>query len=261
MKSKLVSFHKGRLPKSQNFYQQMPLERVNEFSYLGMTLTSQMCFSSHIKSIAMKANLRVGLLFAKLDLQKMPVEIIRRVFACYILPVFEYGLALWISGTFSSASEQLVNGTLTKFWKRYLNLPLHTNNATIYHLTSSLPLMSILQQLSIQRLGAIYLPSCMNGVQLNFVKKLNAGDYLEALQCIWEKTPSHFWRSRIITRLPANQKLRKKLCREICDTDHYENCKTASFHANIDANCICKYCGQHLHAYHITYNFCNALTQ
>ena len=55
-KSKLVIFHKGRLPKSEIFYKQPQLERVNEFTYLGITLSSQMSFSSHLKSLVMKAN-------------------------------------------------------------------------------------------------------------------------------------------------------------------------------------------------------------
>ena len=89
-----------------------------------------------------QANSRAGLLFAKLDLQRMPLEVLKRVFACYILPVFDYDLVLWISGKFSSASEDLVNSSFTKYWKRYLNLPLHTHNAMVYYLTNTMPLMS-----------------------------------------------------------------------------------------------------------------------
>ena len=146
---------------------------------------------------------------------------------------------------------------LNKFWKRYLNLPLHSNNATVHFLTNTMPLITTLHHLSLQRLGAICLPKCMEGVQLSFFKELDTRD--EEQDFMWKSVPSYFWRSRTITRLPADQKYRRKLCREVFDTNHYEFCRTSSFHTNTSSNCICKYCNEHLHAYHGIYDFCNAL--
>ena len=201
-KSKLVIFHKGRLP-----YKQSVLERVNEFSYLGISLTSQMSFSSHIQSIVMRANSRIGLLYSKLDLQNMPIDVVKRVFSCYILPIFQYALVIWISGKFSSSSEQLVNGLFTKFWKRYLNIPLSTSNALTYYLAETMPLIAILRKLIKQATGSIYLPCCLSGVQLSFFNDLNTGE--EANDFDWSSIPSFFWRSRTIWKLPAKQKYRK----------------------------------------------------
>ena len=257
-KSKLLIFHKGRLPKSENVYKNRVLERVNEFSYLGITLSSQMSFSSHLQNLVMKANSRIGLLFAKLDLQEMPIEVLKKVFVCYILPVFEYGLVIWISGGFSSSSEQTVNATFTKFWKRYLNLPLHSNNAIVYYLTDTIPLMSILRMISLQRTGALYLPDCMEGIQLRFLNNLTGADNTMGPDFILKDIPTYFWRSRALQKIPARRKFRRKLCREVCDTDHYELCKTAEFHNGFTPSCICKLCNNLLHPYHIAYTFCEA---
>ena len=255
MKSKLVIFHKGRLPKENIYYKQSLLERVNEFSYLGITLSSQLSFSSHLQTLVMKANTRIGILYSRLELQKMPVEVLRKVFACYVLPVFEYGLVLWITGKFSSSAEQSVNVVFSKFWKRYLNLPQSTNNAMVYFLTETMPLMSILREISKHRTGSIYLPCCLNGVQLTFYKNLTAFDDEETDYSL-SNVPSYFWRSRTIWKLPASQRYRKKLCREVCDSNHHESCQTTTFHSMFSNTCICKYCSCQLHPYHISYDFC-----
>ena len=80
-KSKLVIFHKGRLPKCEIYYKQTALERVNEFTYLGITLSSQLTYSSHLQSVITKADTRIGLLYSKLELQNMPIEVVMYVFA------------------------------------------------------------------------------------------------------------------------------------------------------------------------------------
>ena len=257
-KSKLVVFHKGRLPKEEIFYKNSVLERVNEFSYLGILLTSQLSFSSHLQTLVTKANSRIGLLYSKLDLQKMPIEVLKRVFACYILPIFQYGIVVWISGNFSSSSEQLVNRVFTKFWKRYLNLPLSTSNTLVYYLTETMPLMSLLKHMSRHGTGAIYVPCCMNGIQLSFLNNLDTGENDDNTFDM-SSIPSYFWRSRMIWKLPANQKFRRSLCQEVCDTKHYEHCQKSAFHNRFESTCICKYCKCHLHAYHVTYNFCDTI--
>ena len=58
--------------------------------------------------MASKADARIGLLFSKLGLQKMPIEVLLKVFSCYILPIFEYGQVIWISGNYTSATEKSI---------------------------------------------------------------------------------------------------------------------------------------------------------
>ena len=261
-KSKLVIFHKGRLPKCEILYKQEVLERVNEFTYLGITLSSQMSFTSHMQTTVLKANSRIGLLYSKLDLQKMPIEVVMKVFACYVLPLFEYGLPIWISGKFSSSAEQLVNSTFTKFLKRYMNVPKFTHNALVYFLTNTQPLMALLKELSHRRTNSIYLPNCMEGIQLSFFNNLASNCEVSGEKengNFWSSIPSHFLRSRSILRLPSNQKFRRMICREDCDSEHHVHCQTLTVHNSFSPDCVCKYCGDNLHAYHITYKVCDAL--
>ena len=181
----------------------------------------------------------------------MPLEIVMRVFACYILPLFEYGLVLWITGKFSASTEQVINATFTKFMKRYLNVPWCTANSIVYFMTNTLPLMTLLKQLSHKRIN-IYLPKCMTDIQLTFFNNLSR-DHDLTNEKILSQIPSHFWRSRAISRLPADQKFRKTLCREVCDTSHHECCLIKSFHPSSTEDCVCQFFGNNLHAYHISY--------
>ena len=181
-----------------------------------------------------------------------------RVFVCYILPLFEYGLVVWISGKYSSSAEKLVNATFTKFMKRYLNLPLFTNNSLIHHLTNSTPLMTLLKKLSQPRTRSVYLPSCLNGIQLTFFNNLPTEEEILD-KPPWQDIPTYFWRSRMVWRLPSSKQFRRMLCREICDSSHYEHCKTTAFHATTEMDCKCKYCDEYLNAYHFDYKFCTAL--
>ena len=214
-KSKLVVFHKGRLPREEIYYKQSVLERVNEFTYLGITLSSQMSYSSHLQNLVMKANTRIGLLYSRLELQKMPVEVLKKIFGCYILPVFQYGLVLWLTGTFSSTAEQLVNSMFTKFWKRYLNLSQSTNNAQVYFLTNTIPLMEILKKISQQGTGSI----CVYHLAWMEFSCHSSTDFLQLILMKISlfgaiSQPTYFWRSREIWKLPVKLENTGKSCAE-----------------------------------------------
>ena len=126
----------------------------------------------------------------------------------------------------------------------------------IYFLSNTLPLINLLQSKCHRRTKSVYLPACMNGIQLSFFNKLPDPSY-EDLQPPWMTVPTYFWRSRQIWNLPTKTKFRRMLCKEVCDSDHFEHCSDCSFHTSFSPNCVCKYCGDLLHAYHIDYQFCN----
>ena len=176
------------------------------------------------------------------------------------MPLFEYGLVIWMSGKFSSTVEQLVNTTFLKYLKRYLNVPLSTHNSLVYFITNTLPLMTHLNNLSHKRISSIYLPACTEGIQLSFFNCLPSPKEIHTeTSDIRESVPTYFWRSRHIRKLPLNTKYRREICREVCDSDHYSHCKNLTFHTSSTSNCKCKYCGENLHAYHVSYKFCNSL--
>ena len=181
---------------------------------------------------------------------------------CYVFPIFEYGLVLWISGTFSTSAEKSINACFTKYLKRYLNVPLCTNSSKIYFLTNTVPLLSLLKHKSHSRTKSVYMPACTNGVQLTFFNNLPAStDDKAKVETPWALIPSEFWRSRTIWKMPSNPKFRRKLCREICDSEHYKHCCNEKFHSSLLPTCTCKYCGNPLHAFHIEYGYCDEWKQ
>ena len=171
------------------------------------------------------------------------------------MPLFEYGLVLWITSKYSLATGKLIDALLTKFLKRYLGVPYNTSNAIIYHITKLKPFTRLLQELCNERTSGIAFASVLDGMQLSLFNKLPDINEYDEEEEIFKKIPSHFWRSKQIMSLPMNETYRRKICREICDSDHFEHCKLTKFH-NYSTDCICKYCGDHLHPYHVTYDFC-----
>ena len=69
-----------------------------------------------------KANARSGYLFAKLPIQKLPLSCVLRIFRVYILPIFMYGLPMYLSSC-SQGSIRSLDSVFTKYLKRYLRLP------------------------------------------------------------------------------------------------------------------------------------------
>mgnify|MGYP003897552265 CR=1 FL=1 len=94
-KTKILIFHKGRLPKCQFTLNGAELEIVNEFKYLGFTFSSQLSFTSHLESLNSKAASKCGYLLSNLKSFNVSTQVILDLFACYILPTYHYGLALW----------------------------------------------------------------------------------------------------------------------------------------------------------------------
>ena len=126
----------------------------------------------------------------------------------------------------------------------------------VYYLTNALPLMSLLGMLINQRSNSIYLPQCMEGVRLSFFDNLPDTDETTH-ETIVSNVPTYFWRSQFIWKLPSKQKFRRKLCREVFDSAHYEHCSTKQFQLDALAICRCIVCNDMLHPYHIEYEFCN----
>ena len=129
-----------------------------------------------------------------------------------------------------------------------------TSNAIVYFLTNSLPLMTLLKQLSQLRTGSVLFPQQLNGIQLTFFNSLPKTEEKESY--LLSDVPSYFWRSRTIWKLPSSKTFRKRLCREVCDSDHNEHCNAQPFHPAFLSHCECVYCGGLLHPYHISYDLC-----
>jgi len=143
-KTKCMAFYRGRPPTCSFTLENMPLESVNEFTYLGFQFTTQLSFSAHLLNITTKANSRCGTLMTRLPIKDLPLNLALQLFNCYALPLFRYGVAFWI-GSCSPSSQQTANACFTKFLKTYLGVPYHANNAITHFLTNTCPLSNTLK--------------------------------------------------------------------------------------------------------------------
>ena len=141
----------------------------------------------------------------------------------------------------------MIDATFSKFLKRYLLVPNHSNNAIIYHLTSTIPLSTRLKRAAPNSLQALSFPSILHGHNLSFFPQ--PSQEMDRVD-IPEQIPSTFWLSRMVFTIPLRRKVRRRLFRDILDTDHHIMCKTTSFHPHSLPSCICVHCGEHAHAYH-----------
>ena len=98
-KTKIQIFYKGRLPnhdKELSFkLNGKTLEVVKEFKYLGMIFTTQLSFSKHPESVIVKAQSKLGMVYSKFKKLQIKLSLLLRIFECYVLPSFTYGISVW----------------------------------------------------------------------------------------------------------------------------------------------------------------------
>ena len=244
-KTKCMIFHRGRLPQCSFKLNDVELEIVNSFTYLGFKFSTQLSFSAHLNNVTVKANSRCGILMSRLPLRNLPLELVLQVFRCYVLPIFTYGHQLYVNEC-SKNSLRAADATFTKYLKRYLGIPYHANNSITHYLTSTVPLTTTLNTLRMTGLNAFTMPPEMHGYTLSFLNNSNANTKYDPLPLI----PTYFWRSRSFHKLPTLFYNRKKLCYEIYDITHLDICSTEKFHILNHETCICRGCGQKMYHYH-----------
>ena len=248
-KTKIMIYHRGRLPvKDKDFcfkFDTDTLERVSEFCYLGFTFSQQLSFTSHAQKVVAKAKKQIGILNQHLKIRSLGLSIVLRLFEVYVVPVFRYGAGLWLSSC-SNASIIAIDAVFTKYLKAYLGIPKHCNNSIVYYVTGTIPLSVFLRsQVSSFTNGLTY-PSCLAGIQFNFLKDTRAPEPFSAI----EKIPTTFWRSKPIYELPRSYYYRRQLCRDATDQIHSDICNTKTFHVSPSESCICSLCNEKADSYH-----------
>ena len=130
-------------------------------------------------------------------------------------------------------------------------VPLHSNNASIHFLSSTLPLSKRLKLLAPNALSSISFPQILHGHRLSFFsnpsQEFNHNSYSAE---IIEGIPSTFWLSRVLHKVPMDPKFRKKILREILDSDHLLHCQTTTFHPKPTLSCLCTLCGEPSSCFH-----------
>lgn len=83
-KTKLMIFHRVRLPKSnadfQFLFNNQPLEHVSQFCYLGFNFSVQLSFSFHVKQLVSKANRQIGMLYQKVKIRELKLDVVLKLF-------------------------------------------------------------------------------------------------------------------------------------------------------------------------------------
>ena len=190
-------FYHGRLPSCSFDFNGRPVEIVKNFVYLGFGFSTQLSFTQHVQTINSRARAKCGLLFAKLPIINLPLNLVIDLFSVFIMPIYLYGLPLWFENC-ATSSFQAINSTFTKYLKRYLLVPTHSNNASVHFLTSTLHLSKSLKRAAPNDIRSLSFPSILHGHRLSFFPQSSPDlndkeDRLEILESI----PSTFWLSRI----------------------------------------------------------------
>ena len=93
-KTKTMIFHKGRLKTHQFNTNGQEIKIVTSFKYLGFTFSNQLSFSEHLHRLNLKARARIGVLYNRLPLKEVTLELALKVFDIYLLPIYRYGLLM-----------------------------------------------------------------------------------------------------------------------------------------------------------------------
>ena len=239
IKTKVMNFHRGR-PKTHNFtFDGDDIKMVKTFKYLGFYLSPQLSWTNHLKRMISKARSRIGYMFANLPIREVPLDMVINLFKIYILGLFQFGLPICRSKCATSAWEQL-DFTFTKYLKRYLGVPKHSNNAITYHLAECIPLPFYMKSRIQKSVSVLRFPKEFHGAKLSFLENTESLETMEFNNC--ERIPSWFWVSRTFKDLPTNGRYRSRICNvELFDHSHREICKKDTFHMQSD-QCECKYC-------------------
>ena len=214
-------------------------------------MTTQLSYSDHIKDITMKAKAKVGVIFPKLRLSWLPLDMVIRIFLVYILPSLEYAIPIWMgSDPIKSAVERL-NAVFNRYLKRYLGVHYTSCNHFTHFNCQTSPIFELLIRPAQERALDLYVPFCLSGAQLTFVNTIpKVKPYIP----LYELVPSTFWRARAIHKVSLNPLYRRKIFIEMFDSKHYQNCNNKKFHRYPDyQKCFCTLCGESNHPFHPLY--------
>ena len=78
-------------------FQGNPLENVKSYKYLGITISNKNCsLLGTLNNLSVKANRALFSLKTNLNLMKMPIKLLLKIFDTMIVPILLYGAELWV---------------------------------------------------------------------------------------------------------------------------------------------------------------------
>ena len=237
--------------KSRKFFaENVELEEVKEFDYLGVIFTPQLAYSKHLEKINVKARARIGQVFAKIPLLNVSPTLAEEVFKIYIQSTYEYCSAIWTTNVSKVALENM-DRVHSKFWKRYLQVPKSASKNITYLITATKPFSEQMFENPTKALQSINLSIPLPGHQLYLIKNKPEPKEEYSFQ---KEVPTKFWEilhSQFC--LPTNEKLRRNFTSKLFDLKHKYQCNRpkSEFHKHADPlKCKCKLCKQPMDWYH-----------
>lgn len=119
-KTCLVSFHRRQLHTPPKYFVfGSEVSSVSSCKYLGITLTQNLTWSSHIMNVASEANRTLG--FIRRNLRLATPSIKTLVYLTYVRPKLEYASAIWDphQSNLSSALEKVQNRAVRFIYSDY----------------------------------------------------------------------------------------------------------------------------------------------
>jgi hypothetical protein len=245
-KTKCLAFYKGNIPYYSIFLNGEKLDKVNEFTYLGVVLTTRLASSKHISRVLSQCNSRMGFLFAKLHLQDIPVSVALTVFRTYILPILSYALPTWLPKARASSITK-INALFTKFLKRFLCVPYATPNVLVHSTLKTSPLIHQLDTIHASMFQNLSFPTAMEGIR--FTPPPDCPRPLSAPMTL----PEYMSLSPVAIPpdLPIKGTAKRALLYDAFDLFHPHMCTDSSFHTKVDPDtCTCKFCDAAMDYFH-----------
>ena len=97
-KTKCMTFSKGgRLDKHVFTVNNRPIDHVKSYKYLGITISAKNCsLTKTLNDLAVKASRAPFSLKTNLNLLKMPMKLLLKIFDTMIEPILLYGAEIWV---------------------------------------------------------------------------------------------------------------------------------------------------------------------
>ena len=233
-KTKIMKFRKGgRVSRQVSFsYKGEPVDIVNEYEYLGVTLQPTLTFTKHIRKKIAKCAAVTGSLR---NLQRASMSVAMKIFKLKVRPIIEYGLTE-ISPFLTTRHLVDIDRIKTTYLKIALGLHKNVPNTLTLMIAGENSLTEDLKEkLDIrENIWTDYLQQ-----RETKIESVIENDYLlgPAFMCDrWRKT---------------NQRDRHFITRFTAHGFHFKICDLTHFH-DADECCVCRLCGEKATRYHLT---------
>jgi hypothetical protein len=243
-KTKCMKFRKGgRLARSDKIVlDNLPLEFVSDFTYLGVTLaTSGRSFSKHIGERTRKAV--ICAMSGIKNPRSLSIDTALKLFDIKVAPIATYGLTLiWESLTVENL--RTLDRVKCAFLKRLLGVSLYSRNRLVYLIVGCPTFIEEIKRVFLLPVTPAY-SSFLQEYDTKFAE-IDPAFYLTPVMMQQQ------WRQPMVTH-------RHVLTRHGVHGFHHKICTNQVFH-EASINCICMFCGNLCLQYHFLSCPSNPLT-